>query len=101
MPTSARSKSSRTEETHDIGGGVRYVARQPILDCRGRLHGYELLFREGTGTVFSGDGDLATRTMLDSSVMFGLEKLTGGATAFVNCTRESLTDSLVDVMPAS
>ena len=101
MPSSAKSKSPRTEETNDKGGGLRYVARQPILDCRGRLHGYELLFREGAGAVFSGDGDMATRTMLDNSVMFGLEKLTGGVTAFVNCTRESLTDSLVDVLPAS
>lgn len=68
--------------------GVRYMARQPILDLRGRLHGYELLFRDGPGVAFSGDGDLATRTMLDNSVIFGLEKLAGGVTAFVNCTRE-------------
>jgi c-di-GMP-related signal transduction protein len=82
-------------------GSLRYIARQPILDSRGRLHAYELLFRKGAETAFAGDGDLATRTMLDNSVMFGLEKLTGGATAFVNCTRESLTESLVDVLPSS
>ena len=29
------------------GDQVRYVARQPILDLRGRVHGYELLFRAG------------------------------------------------------
>ena len=79
--------------------GLRYVARQPILDLRGRLHGYELLFRDGPGVAFRGDGDRATRTMLDNSVIFGLERLTGGATAFVNCTRESLTEALVDVLP--
>ena len=49
--------------------------------------------------AFRGDGDLATRTMLDNSVIFGLEKLAGGVTAFVNCTRESLTEDLVDVLP--
>ena len=81
--------------------GLRYVARQPILDLRGRLHGYELLFRDGPGVGFRGDGDLATRTMLDNSVIFGLEKLAGGVTAFVNCTRESLTEALVDVLPPS
>jgi EAL and modified HD-GYP domain-containing signal transduction protein len=37
--------------------------------------------------------------MLDNSVIFGLEKLSGGVTAFVNCTRESLTEALVDVLP--
>jgi len=79
--------------------GLRYVARQPILDLRGRLHGYELLFRNGPELGFRGDGDLATRTMLDNSVIFGLEKLAGGVTAFVNCTRESLTGDLVDVLP--
>jgi hypothetical protein len=68
----------------------RYVARQPILDLRGRVHGYELLFRNGPKqNAFSGDGDLATRTILDNMVMFGIEKLTGGLPAFVNCTREA------------
>jgi c-di-GMP-related signal transduction protein len=80
---------------------VRYVARQPILDLQGGVHGYELLFRSGHEQSFSGDGDLATRTMLDNTVIFGLERLTGGLTAFVNCTREALTENLVDVLPPS
>jgi c-di-GMP phosphodiesterase len=80
---------------------VRYVARQPILDLRGRVHGYELLFRSGREQAFRGDGNLATRTMLDNTVIFGLERLTGGLTAFVNCTREALTENLVDVLPPS
>ena len=81
--------------------GLRYVARQPILDLRGRVHAYELLFRSGPEQAFRGDGNLATRTMLDNTLIFGLERLTGGLTAFVNCTRESLTDNLVDVLPPS
>jgi len=84
-----------------VEGGLRYVARQPILDLRGRVHGYELLFRNGPEAFFSGDGDMATRTMLDNTVIFGLERLVGGVPAFVNCTRESLTESLVDVLPPS
>ena len=80
---------------------VRYVARQPILDLRGRVHGYELLFRSGPEEIFRGDGDLATRTMLDNTILYGLERFTGGLTAFVNCTREALTDNLVDVLPPS
>ena len=82
-------------------GTLRYVARQPIMDLHGRVHAYELLFRSGPEAFFSGDGNLATRTMLDNSVIFGLEKLTGGLPAFVNCTAESLTEQLVDVLPAS
>jgi EAL and modified HD-GYP domain-containing signal transduction protein len=85
----------------EFGSGLRYIARQPILDLRGRLHGYELLFRSGPEMSFRGDGNLATRTMLDNSVIFGLEKMAGGMTAFVNCTLESLTEELVDVLPPS
>jgi EAL and modified HD-GYP domain-containing signal transduction protein len=85
----------------DSGGGLRYMARQPILDKRARVHAYELLFRAGPETAFRGDGDMATRTMLDNTVMFGLEKLTGGLPAFVNCTQEALTEELVDVLPPS
>ena len=61
------------------------------------MHGYELLFRAGPELAFCGDGDLATRTMLDNTVIFGLEKLTAGLPAFVNCTREALTGELVKV----
>src|ERR1035437_7833367 len=85
----------------ELAGGLRYVARQPILDLRGRVHGYELLFRAGPEASFRGDGDLATRTVLDNTVIFGLEKLTGGLSAFVNCTGESLTEDLVHILPPS
>jgi EAL and modified HD-GYP domain-containing signal transduction protein len=81
-------------------GGVRYVARQPILDLRGKVHGYELLFRDGPEAVFRGDGNAATRTMLDNTVLYGLGRLTAGLPAFVNCTEESLTRDLVHVMPS-
>ena len=91
------------QEVRPVGreGVLRYVARQPILDRKGRVHGYELLFRNGPEALFSGDGETATRTMLDNAVLFGLERLAGGATAFVNCTREALTELLVDVLPSS
>jgi EAL and modified HD-GYP domain-containing signal transduction protein len=85
---------------HDLGQNLRYVARQPILDAHGKLHGYELLFRSGpTAVAFSGDGNAATRTVLDNAVTFGLDKLTGGLPMFVNCTEEALLDSLVMVLP--
>ena len=85
----------------ELAGGLRYVARQPILDLHGRVHGYELLFRAGPEAVFRGDGDMATRTMLDNTVIFGLDKLTGGLPAFVNCTYESLTGDMVHVLSPS
>jgi len=89
------------EQPPETGSGLRYVARQPIMDRRAHVHGYELLFRAGPEAAFCGDGDMATRTMLDNTVMFGLEKMTGGLPAFVNCTLESLTGELVNVLPPS
>jgi len=85
----------------ELAGGIRYLARQPILDLRGQVHGYELLFRMGPETAFRGDRETATRTTLDNTVMFGLEKLTAGLPAFVNCTSQSLTEDLVHVLPPS
>jgi c-di-GMP-related signal transduction protein len=77
----------------------RYVARQPILDGRG-LHGYELLFRCGPNARgFCGDGNSATRAVLDNTMTFGVERLTGGLPVFVNCTQESLEKRLVMVLP--
>jgi len=88
-------------QPQEAPGGMRYVARQPILDLRQWVHGYELLFRAGPEAAFRGDGDFATRTMLDNTVIYGLERLTGGLPAFVNCTSESLTENLVHVLPPS
>ena len=78
---------------------ARYYARQPILTVDGKVFGYELLFRSAPEEIFRGDSDLATRTMLDNTVVFGIDKLTGGLPAFINCTRESLTSKLVEVLP--
>jgi EAL and modified HD-GYP domain-containing signal transduction protein len=83
----------------ELPGSARFVARQPILDLRGRIHGYELLYRKGAETAFSGDCELASRTVLDDTVLFGLERFTGGSQAFINCTSETLTEDLVSVLP--
>jgi EAL and modified HD-GYP domain-containing signal transduction protein len=80
-------------------GELRYVARQPILDMRGKAHGYELLFWNGREPNFGADRNLATRTMLDNTVIFGVEELARGLRAFVNCTPDSLTEEWVQVLP--
>jgi c-di-GMP-related signal transduction protein len=85
----------------DPDSALRYVARQPILDLQGKVYGYELLFRRGAETAFSGDGEFATRTMIDNTVLFGLEKLTGSLPAFVNCTAEALIRGQVGLLPPS
>ena len=69
--TTAQPASPTACALAEPAGAMRYVARQPILDLRGRVHGYELLFRAGPEVAFRGDGDMATRTMLDNSVSLG------------------------------
>jgi EAL and modified HD-GYP domain-containing signal transduction protein len=83
------------------GESVRYVTRQPILDLRSKVHAYELLFSNGTESSPSGDREMAARTLLDNTVLFGLEKLTCGLPGFVKCTAEMLTGALVEMLPAA
>jgi c-di-GMP-related signal transduction protein len=90
--------SDAEEDGFEGAGELRYVARQPIMDLHGRVFGYELLFRAGPETAFRGNGDEASRTMLDNSVIFGYEKLTTGLPAFLNCTAQTLTEEHVLVL---
>ena len=83
----------------DPDSALRYVARQPILDLQSKVYGYELLFRSGPETIFRGDSEFATRTMIDNTVLFGIEKLTGSLPAFVNCTAEALIRGQVGLLP--
>lgn len=77
----------------------RFLARQPILDRRQRVIGYEILFRSGWMNSFSGDGDDATRQILDNLFVSGVDSVCGRKLAFVNCTRESLLGGLVTLLP--
>jgi len=81
--------------------GQRYVARQPIFDRAQNVFGYELLFRNGLEDYFNADPDLAARSTLDSSLLFGLNTLCDGRRAFVNCTREVLLKDLITLLPSN
>ncbi|MGA3161073.1 MAG: HDOD domain-containing protein [Terracidiphilus sp.] len=98
MATHARA-ASVAGAAEEQAGELRYVARQPIMDLHGEARGYELLFWNGRGPSNGAKGDLATRTMLDNTVVFGLEELTRGLPAFVNCTPEALAEDWVEVLP--
>ncbi len=99
MATQATTGKGSEAIPAEWAGGLRYMARQPILDLRGKVFGYELLLRSGPEAGFHGDNNMATRAMLDNTLMFGFEKLTGGLPGFLNCTAEALTGQLVDVLP--
>jgi len=79
----------------------RFVARQTIFDRQREVFGYELLFRSGWENCFRGDNDDATRKMIADGALYGFDELTRGAPSFVNCTRESLVNGLVTLLPNS
>jgi len=78
-----------------------FLARQAIFGQLGEICGYELLFRLGSQNYFSGDCELATRTIVDSWLLHGFESLTGCFPFFLNCTREALVKGLVTLLPIS
>lgn len=80
-------------------GPMRFVGRQPIVDEKSRLFGYELLSRPKPPDVAPSDPEAATREVVDYWSML----LTDGCRefAFVNCTRASLVDGMVTLLPSS
>jgi EAL and modified HD-GYP domain-containing signal transduction protein len=74
-----------------------FVARQPIFDTLDRRVAYELLYRESRTATSSGLASphmMCSDTALHAVVSIGLDRLTGGATAFVNVTRAHLLGDL-------
>jgi c-di-GMP-related signal transduction protein len=87
--------------------GQVFVARQPILDARRRVFGYELLYRhsaqsENAGEVARGgaSADHATAHLIcDGLLAIGLDTLTDGRRAFVNISRRLLLDGIPAILP--
>lgn len=78
---------------------MRYVGRQPIVDDQGRLFGYELLSRPKPADVPPPDPEAATREIVDSFSILPGSRAEGFA--FVNCTRASLVEGTVTLLPSS
>jgi c-di-GMP-related signal transduction protein len=79
---------------------MKFIARQPILSCRRDVFAYELLFRSGIENSFSGaDLEHASASMFVTSFMIGLQRLTGGQRAFVNCPRDFLLHGYISLFP--
>lgn len=79
-----------------------FIARQPIFDLGERRVAYELLYRatrEATEayTAHVSPAFMCGDTALHALLSIGLDKLTGGATAFVNITEEHLLGELYKI----
>jgi EAL and modified HD-GYP domain-containing signal transduction protein len=80
-----------------ISAPSRFLGRQPILGAQRHLFGYELLYRACKTDHFSGDPEQATREVIDHWLL--LIPYSTRTASFVNCTRNTLTEGLVTLLP--
>lgn len=79
---------------------MKFLARQPILDRKQEVYGYELLFRDGVQNSCDGlNPELASTSVLDTSFLIGLEKINEGRRMFINCPRDFLLRGYVSLFP--
>jgi EAL and modified HD-GYP domain-containing signal transduction protein len=80
-----------------------FIGRQPILDDRQRLVGYELLFRSAAADQHApggGDPDATSLRVIGNALsVFGLDALTGGKLAFINFTGDLLLSDHAFLLP--
>lgn len=81
-----------------------YIARQPILDLKGEIYAYELLFRmkDNDGkvkTLFDDDLLATTKVLVNALNHFGIHSLVNDSYAFINVDEEFLMDQLVYSIP--
>lgn len=78
----------------------KFIARQPVFNHARVVFGYELLFRSGAENFFSGDRpDQAAAATADNLLLIGIDRLTQGRRAFINCTREFLVREFATILP--
>jgi EAL and modified HD-GYP domain-containing signal transduction protein len=78
-----------------------FLARQPIFDRQLEVAGYELLFRGGAvDKALVGDDDGATATVvMNAFTEFGIERVVGARTAWLNVNRDFIVKKLAYTIP--
>jgi EAL and modified HD-GYP domain-containing signal transduction protein len=79
-----------------------FVARQPIFDLQLEVAAYELLFRGANShdSAIVGDNDEATSTVvINAFTEIGLDTVVGNRRAWVNVTRDFLTNGMAYTLP--
>ena len=77
----------------------RHFALQPIFSKSLEVVAYEALYRPGSHNCFHGDGNVASRLMIDNQLLFGYEGVTSSLPVFLNCTRETLQSGIWTLLP--
>lgn len=94
-------KTIPAQDTHTMD---RFLARQPILNSQKRVFGYELLSRFGPENYFrppdgEAEGEALHVNAMDELFLMGLNQMTNGLPAFVNCSREFLLRDYLELLP--
>ncbi|GAC1641419.1 MAG: hypothetical protein NVS9B14_23060 [Candidatus Acidiferrum sp.] len=77
----------------------RFIARQPILDEKLKVLGYELLFRARDDTRAGADPQATAQLVVSSAMLFDWETLLEGANAFINFGEEELVSGAALLLP--
>ena len=86
-----------SQQSTDALSAIRFIGKQPILDAKGAVFGYEMLFRSGAANEFSGNRQDATRDVIDHCLLLAPENTR--ELLFINCTREVLMSGIVTLLP--
>ena len=78
-----------------------YIGRQPILDEKGLIFAYEILYRSQghTGASVTDNAAATARVLINAMQNFGLEKLLGGKKGFINAEESTILDGAIDLLP--
>jgi EAL and modified HD-GYP domain-containing signal transduction protein len=79
-----------------------FIGRQPIVDARGRLYGYELLYRDSRENhARVSDPIAATAAVIGNLVHnFGVDAAVGPHVGFVNVDAAVLASDMVELLPS-
>lgn len=78
----------------------RFIARQPILDGKLKLFGYELLFRAREDTRAGADPKATAQLIVSSTMLFDWNTLLDGACAAINFGAEELLNGAALLLPS-
>jgi len=76
-----------------------FIARQPIFSTKQDVVGYEVLFRSGPENYCSDTRVDASAVVVDNLLLFGIDRVTSGRLAFINCSRDFLLREYLTILP--
>jgi c-di-GMP-related signal transduction protein len=97
-PSPPASLETAADQRSRLLAPSRFLGRQPIVDARGRIFGYELLLRPEKMPRVTDDPEQVTREAVDHWLLLVPEVHQG--CAFVRCSPDSILERLVTLLPA-